>query len=110
MTLEGQIVGAVVQGLGGTLLEHLVYDEAGQLLTGSLADYALPAATDCPTIRVFDLEQYPSPNNPLGAKGAGEGGVVPVAAVIASAIASAIGIQPKSLPLSAARVWELMNP
>jgi aerobic carbon-monoxide dehydrogenase large subunit len=55
------------------------------------------------------MEEYPSPNNPLGAKGAGEGGIVPVAAVIASAIASAIGIQPKSLPLSPPRVWELMN-
>jgi carbon-monoxide dehydrogenase large subunit len=109
MTLHGQVAGAIVQGLGGALLEHLVYDEAGQLLTGSLADYALPTAADCPNIRVFDLEQYPSPNNPLGAKGAGEGGVVPVAAVIASAVASAIGIQPKALPLSATRVWELMN-
>jgi carbon-monoxide dehydrogenase large subunit len=109
LTLEGQTVGAVVQGLGGTLLEHLVYDETGQLLTGSLADYALPTAADCPNIRVFDLEQYPSPNNPLGAKGAGEGGVVPVAAVIAGAVASAIGVQPKVLPLSAARVWQLMN-
>ena len=109
MTLKGQIVGAIVQGLGGTFLEHLVYDETGQLLTGSLADYALPTAADFPNIRVFDMEEYPSPNNPLGAKGAGEGGIVPVAAVIASAIASAIGIQPKSLPLSPPRVWELMN-
>jgi carbon-monoxide dehydrogenase large subunit len=111
MTLKGQIVGAVVQGLGGTFLEHLVYDETGQLLTGSLADYALPTAADFPNIRVFDMEEYPSPNNPLGAKGAGEGGIVPVAAVIASAsaIASAIGIQPKSLPLSPPRVWELMK-
>jgi carbon-monoxide dehydrogenase large subunit len=55
------------------------------------------------------MDEYPSPNNPLGAKGAGEGGIVPVAAVIASAIASAIGIQPKSLPLSPPRVWELMK-
>ena len=107
MTLKGQIVGAVVQGLGGTFLEHLVYDETGQLLTGSLADYALPTAADFPNIRVFDMEEYPSPNNPLGAKGAGEGGIVPVAAVIASAIASAI--KPKSLPLSPPRVWELMK-
>jgi carbon-monoxide dehydrogenase large subunit len=109
MTLKGQIIGAIVQGLGGTFLEHLVYDEAGQLLAGSLADYALPTAADFPNIRVCDLEEYPSPNNPLGAKGAGEGGIVPVAAVIASAIASAIGAQPKSLPLSASRVWQLMN-
>jgi aerobic carbon-monoxide dehydrogenase large subunit len=109
MTLKGQIVGAIVQGLGGTFLEHLVYDEAGQLLSGSLADYALPTAADFPNIRVVDLEEYPSLNNPLGAKGAGEGGIVPVGAVIASAIASAIGVQPKSLPLSPARIWELMK-
>jgi carbon-monoxide dehydrogenase large subunit len=110
MTLKGQIVGAIVQGLGSTFLEHLVYDQEGQLLTGSLADYLLPTATDYPNIRVFDFENYPSPDNPLGAKGAGEGGIVPVGAVIAGAVASAIGVHPKSLPLSPARVWELMNP
>jgi carbon-monoxide dehydrogenase large subunit len=109
MTLKGQIVGAIVQGLGSTFLEHLVYDEEGQLLTGSLADYLLPTATDYPNIRVYDQEEYPSPNNPLGAKGAGEGGIVPVGAVIANAIASALGVQPKSLPLSPSRVWELIN-
>ena len=75
----------------------------------AISTIRVPTAADCPNIRVFDLEQYPSPNNPLGAKGAGEGGVVPVAAVIASAVASAIGVQPKALPLSATRVWELMN-
>ena len=101
MALHGQIVGAIVQGLGSTFLEHLVYDEDGQLLTGSLADYLLPTAIDYPNIRVFDQEEYPSPHNPLGAKGAGEGG---------NAIASAIGVQPTSLPLSPSRVWELMNP
>ena len=110
MALRGQIVGAIVQGLGSTFLEHLVYDEDGQLLTGSLADYLLPTAIDYPNIRVFDQEEYPSPNNPLGAKGAGEGGIIPVGGVIANAIASAIGVQPKSLPLSPSRVWELMNP
>ena len=110
MALHGQIVGAIVQGLGSTFLEHLVYDDEGQLLTGSLADYLLPTAIDYPNIRVFDQEEYPSPNNPLGAKGAGEGGIIPVGGVIANAIASAIGVQPTSLPLSPSRVWELMNP
>ena len=110
MALRGQIVGAIVQGLGSTFLEHLVYDEEGQLLTGSLVDYLLPTVTDYPNIRVFDQEEYPSPNNPLGAKGAGEGGIIPVGGVIANAIASALGVQPKSLPLSPSRVWELINP
>ena len=110
MTLKGQIVGAIVQGLGSTFLEHLVYDAEGQLLTGSFADYLLPTATDYPNIRVFDQEEYPSPDNPLGAKGAGEGGIVPVGGVIANAVASALGVQPTSLPLTPSRVWELINP
>src|SRR6185503_8168408 len=70
-TLHGQVIGAVVQGLGSTFLEHLQYDETGQLLTGSLMDYRLPLATDFPRIRGFSLALRPSPNNPLGAKGAG---------------------------------------
>ena len=110
MTLQGQVLGGIVQGLGSTFLEHLVYDKDGQLLTGSLADYLLPTATDYPNIRVFTQEEYPSPNNPLGTKGAGEGGVISVGGVIANAIASALGVQPKSLPMSPSRVWELINP
>jgi carbon-monoxide dehydrogenase large subunit len=111
-TLHGQAVGAVVQGLGGALLEHLVYDESGQLLTGSLADYLLPTASDFPTIRAVALEMKPSPNNPLGAKGAGEGGIIPVGGVVANAVAAALGplgVQPRELPLSPSRVWHLIN-
>ena len=111
-TLHGQTVGAIVQGLGGVFLEHLVYDDEGQLLTGSLADYLMPTASDFPNIRVFALEQYPSPNNPLGAKGAGEGGIIPVGGVIANAVAAALGslgVQPRELPLSPARVWQLID-
>ena len=110
--LKGQIVGAIVQGLGGTLLEHLVYDEEGQLLTGSLADYLLPTASDFPRIRAVVTETYPSPINPLGAKGAGEGGIVPVGGVIANAVASALAslnVQPHELPLSPPRIWQLIE-
>jgi len=110
--LKGQIVGAVVQGLGGALLEHLVYDEEGQLLTGSLADYLLPTASDFPRIRAVVTETYPSPINPLGAKGAGEGGIVPVGGVIANAVASALAslnVQPHELPLSPPRIWQLIE-
>ena len=74
MTLRGQVIGSLVQGLGGAFLEHLMYDEQGQLLTGSLADYLLPTASDFPNLRAVTMDMYPSPNNPLGAKGAGEGG------------------------------------
>jgi aerobic carbon-monoxide dehydrogenase large subunit len=110
--LKGQIVGAVVQGLGGALLESLVYDDEGQLLTGSLADYLLPTAGDFPRIRAFVTETHPSPINPLGAKGAGEGGVVPVGGVIANAVASALAplnVRPRELPLSPPRIWELIE-
>ena len=110
-TLHGQAVGAIVQGLGGVFLEHLVYDEQGQLLTGSLADYLLPAASDFPAIRAVALEEKPAPHNPLGAKGAGEGGIIPVGGVIANAVAAALrplGIEPRELPLSPPRLWALI--
>jgi carbon-monoxide dehydrogenase large subunit len=108
-TLHGQAMGAIVQGLGGTFLEWLQYDENGQLLTGSLADYLMPTATDFPRIRAVTLEEKPSPNNPLGAKGAGEGGIIPVGGVIANAVAAALrplGVTINALPLSPPRVWE----
>ncbi|HEY7663148.1 MAG TPA: xanthine dehydrogenase family protein molybdopterin-binding subunit [Xanthobacteraceae bacterium] len=111
-TLHGQCVGAIVQGLGGAFLEHFVYDAEGQLLTGSFADYLLPTASDFPSIRAVALEERPSPNNPLGAKGAGEGGIIPVAGVIANAVAAALaafGVEPRELPLSPPRVWELIQ-
>ena len=112
LTANGQAVGAVVQGLGGTFLEHLVYDDQGQFLTGSLADYLMPTATDFPNIRAIILENSPSPNNPLGAKGAGEGSIIPVAGVIANAVAAALaslGVQPRELPLSPPRIWQLIE-
>jgi carbon-monoxide dehydrogenase large subunit len=106
-TLHGQALGAIVQGLGGTLLEHLVYDSEGQFLAGSFADYLMPTASDFPRIDVHAMELKPSPNNPLGAKGAGEGGIIPVGGLIANAVASAIGAEPFELPLSPERVWRL---
>jgi aerobic carbon-monoxide dehydrogenase large subunit len=112
LTLHGQAIGAIVQGLGGALLEHLVYDAEGQLLTGSFADYLLPTASDFPNIRSITLELKPCPNNPLGAKGAGEGGVIPVGGVIGNAVADALfhlNVQPLELPLSPPRIWELIE-
>jgi carbon-monoxide dehydrogenase large subunit len=111
-TLHGQTIGAIVQGLGGTLLEGMIYDDEGQLLTGSLAAYLIPCATDFPRIRCVALEQYPSPLNPLGAKGAGEGGIIPVGGVIANAVASALGsfgVATNALPLTQPRVWQLIE-
>jgi aerobic carbon-monoxide dehydrogenase large subunit len=112
LTLHGQVVGAIVQGLGGAFLEQFIYDADGQLLTGSFADYLLPAAGDFPNIRAVALEERPSPTNPLGAKGAGEGGIIPVGGVIANAVAAALGslgVEPRELPLSPPRVWELIQ-
>jgi carbon-monoxide dehydrogenase large subunit len=112
LTLKGQLVGAAVQGLGGTFLEHLAYDENGQLLTGSLADYLIPTASDFPKIRGFVMESHPSPINPLGAKGAGEGGIISVGGVIANAVAdalSSLGIEPRALPLTPSAVWQLVQ-
>ncbi len=109
LTLHGQTVGAIVQGLGGALLENLAYDSDGQFLAGSLADYLVPTAGDFPVIRAHALEEKPAPHNPLGAKGAGEGGIIPVGGVIANAVANALGVEPNALPLSPPRVWELIQ-
>jgi carbon-monoxide dehydrogenase large subunit len=112
LTLHGQCVGAVVQGLGGTILEHLVYDNEGQMLSASFADYLMPLATDFPNIRSYTIPICPSPNNPLGAKGAGEGGIIPVGGVIANAVARALasfGVQPRRLPLTPPAVWRLIE-
>ena len=112
LTLGGQALGAIVQGLGGTFLEHLIYDGEGQLLTGTFADYLLPTAGDFPRIRTIMTGDYPSPINPLGVKGAGEGGIIPVGGIMANAIASALrdfGVQPMELPLSPPRIWKLID-
>ena len=113
LTLHGQAIGGVVQGLGGAFMENLVYDGNGQLLTGNLADYLIPTATDFPRIRAIALENHPSPSNPLGVKGAGEGAIIPVGGLMANAVAAAlstVGAEPNELPLSPPRVWRLANP
>jgi aerobic carbon-monoxide dehydrogenase large subunit len=112
MTLHSQALGAIVQGLGSSILERIVYDDDGQLLTGSLASYLMPSAEDFPNIKAIALELYPSPTNPLGAKGAGEGGIIPVGGVIANALASALkslGVQPLELPLTPPRIWMMVR-
>jgi carbon-monoxide dehydrogenase large subunit len=111
-TLKGQVIGSLVQGLGGVFLEHLVYDDQGQLLTGSLMDYLLPTASDFPNLRAVTTEFSPSPINPLGAKGAGEGGIIAAGGVVANAVANALsdfGVEPRELPLSPPRVWGMIN-
>jgi len=112
LTLAGQGIGAVVQGLGGVFLEHMVYDEEGQFLCGSLADYMMPTSTDFPNIRAIVTGNHPSPHNPLGAKGGGEGGIVPVGGVIANAVAAALaplGVEVRDLPLTPPKIWEMVR-
>ena len=112
LTAQGQAVGAVVQGLGGTFLEHLAYDEEGQFLAGTFADYLMPSAMDFPQVRAMVLENSPSPHNPLGAKGGGEGGIVPVGGVVANAVAAALSsldVEPNTLPLTPPKVWALLQ-
>jgi carbon-monoxide dehydrogenase large subunit len=109
--VEGQVHGGVAQGVGGALFEEMVYDEAGQLLTGSLMDYAVPKAEDLPLIETVHLE-FPSPRNPLGVKGLGEGGAISPPAAIANAIEDALapfGVRITETPVTAARIVALLQ-
>ncbi len=106
LIVEGQVHGGVAQGVGGALYERMVYDEGGQLLNASFMDFLIPYASEVPTIETDHLET-PSPLNPLGIKGAGEAGTIPVTAVIASAIEDAEGLPIRSMPISPAELWEL---
>jgi aerobic carbon-monoxide dehydrogenase large subunit len=109
--VHGQAIGALVQGLGGVFLDEVRYDDEAQLLNASLADYLVPVASDFPNVRAITLELRRSKTNPLGAKGAGEGGLVAVAATVANAVASALarlGVDIRELPLDPARIWSLI--
>ncbi len=92
MLAEGQLIGGVVQGLGGALLEEFLYDSRGEPLSVSFDNYLLPTTRDVPPIDVLITEDAPSPTNPLGLKGVGEGGANAVGAAIAAAIDDALGI------------------
>jgi CO/xanthine dehydrogenase Mo-binding subunit len=110
MVVEGQIQGGVALGLGSALLEEIVYDEAGQLLTGTFMDYLLPTATDVPAMAIDHLET-PAATNPLGLRGVGESGTLPVAAVIASAVEDALAgrrVPVTRVPLTPRRLAEML--
>ena len=105
--VDGQIVGGAAQGIGGALLEELAYDESGQLVTGSFMDYLIPTAGEVPPVEVLVTEDAPTPLNPLGVKGAGEGGTAAAGAAIANAVSDALGAEATRLPLTPERVLEL---
>ncbi len=109
MLIDGQIVGGAAQGIGGALLEELAYDETGQLLSSTFMDYLLPTSAEVPSIDVLVTEDAPSPLNPLGIKGAGEGGTVGAGAALANAVADALGLPICDLPLSPDRVRTLLR-
>ncbi|MBI3454577.1 MAG: xanthine dehydrogenase family protein molybdopterin-binding subunit [Candidatus Rokubacteria bacterium] len=108
--VEGQIHGGVAQGIGGAFYEKLVYDAGGQLLSGSFMDFLMPTAAEVPEIEIGHLET-PSPLNPLGVKGVGEAGAIPVPALVAEAVEDALapfGVRVREMPLSPNRLLELL--
>ena len=112
LILQGQIHGGVAQGIGNAFYEKLSFDEQGQLLNASLADYLLPTSLEVPRM-VLDHTVTPSPLNPLGIKGAGEAGAIPVGALFAQAIENALGLRDRGvelleIPLSPSRLFELV--
>jgi carbon-monoxide dehydrogenase large subunit/6-hydroxypseudooxynicotine dehydrogenase subunit gamma len=111
MLVEGQIVGGFAQGLGGALFEEFSYDERGEPLAVTFADYLIPTAHETPAIDVIVAEDAPSPLNYLGVKGAGEGGTNAVGAAIASAVDDALGMPGAAtrLPLNPQRIMQCLK-
>jgi carbon-monoxide dehydrogenase large subunit len=111
MILDGQVRGGVAQGLGNAYYEQLVFDDYGQLLTGSFMDYLIPTSQEIPRIELGHSET-PSPLNPLGIKGAGEAGAIPVTPLFAQALENALDLENLEIleiPLSPTRLWELVR-
>ena len=109
--VEGQIAGGLAQGVGGALLEEFLYDENGEPLSVTFADYLMPTVREVPEVSILVTEDAPSPLNPLGLKGAGEGGANPVGAAIASAIDDALGMPGAvtQLPVTPMRLKSILN-
>ncbi|MBA3531825.1 MAG: xanthine dehydrogenase family protein molybdopterin-binding subunit [Ardenticatenales bacterium] len=111
LIVDGQVHGGVAQGIGNAFYEQLIYDETGQLLNASFMDYLLPTSTDVPRMELGH-EETPSPLNPLGVKGAGEAGAIPVGPLFAQALEDALidsGLEILEIPLSPSRLWELVE-
>ena len=108
---QGQIHGGVAQGIGNAFFEQLVFDEQGQILNATLADYLIPTSLDIPEL-IVDHRETPSTLNPLGIKGVGEAGAIPVGPLFAQALEDALefpakGVDILEIPLSPNRLWEL---
>ena len=110
MIIEGQMAGGLAQGIGGALLEEFVYDEDGQPLATSFMDYLMPTAMEMPRAPQFiSTEDFPTPLNPLGVKGAGEGGITAAGAALANAVSNALGVEVNKLPLKPDYILELIR-
>ena len=107
MLVEGQMVGGLAQGLGGALLEEFAFNSDGQPLATSFMDYLLPTAMDVPHVELLTVEECLSPSNPLGVKGAGEGGIVAVGGALANAVSDALGVEVTRLPMKPEYVRDL---
>jgi CO/xanthine dehydrogenase Mo-binding subunit len=111
LIVEGQVHGGVALGIGNSYYEQLIYDDSGQLLNASFADYLIPTASEVPRVEVGH-EQTPSPLNELGTKGAGEAGTIPVPAVFAQALQDALvdyDLEILEAPMSPNKLFELMH-
>jgi carbon-monoxide dehydrogenase large subunit len=108
LLVDGQLHGGVTQGIGQTLMEHTVYDENGQLLSGSFMDYALPKAHHVPDFAVVS-HPVPAKTNPLGVKGCGEAGAIGASAAVINAITDAIGNNQLEMPATPDRVWHAIH-
>jgi aerobic carbon-monoxide dehydrogenase large subunit len=108
MIVEGQVHGGVAQGVGQALLEHTVYDDKGQLVTGSYMDYAMPRADNLPSLQV-DMTVTKCPSNPLGIKGCGEAGAIAAPAAVMNAITNALGTESIDMPATPATVWAALQ-
>lgn len=107
MIVEGQIAGSIAQGIGGAMYEHLIYDDNGNLSTGTLMDYLMPTSHEIPELTIGHISK--PANNPLGVRGVGEGGTLGPNAVIGGAVHNALGLELTHLPITPAKVWEAMQ-
>ncbi len=107
LIVDGQIAGAIAQGIGGALYEHLIYDADGNLSTGSLLDYLMPTSAEIPELVIGHIANPAA--NPLGVRGVGEGGTLGPAAALAGAVGDALGVAVDRLPITPSGLWELMR-
>jgi carbon-monoxide dehydrogenase large subunit len=109
MIVEGQVHGGLTQGIGQALTENCVYDDTGQLTSGSFTDYCIPRASDLPLFKI-DTRETPCTHNPLGVKGCGEAGAIGAPAAVMNAITDAIGVRDVPMPATAQNLWRAMHP